>query len=92
MAWIVGDLNPSEKKILAGRGWLIQDAEAIFGKEFKGASRCYVDSDMFLVMDGPDWQDGGSMSQERADWRRAVAAGETDLDFRAWLGTRVAGP
>ncbi len=62
MAYIVGLLSPEEKQELERRGWEIEAApkdlippEPTPGKEM---AMVFVDTSMFDVMSGPDWDKG----------------------------------
>lgn len=68
MAWIVGLATEKEIAELKKRGWVIEDAQShnIVGRDrlidvdpedktFK-AVVVYVDSNLFEIMDGPDWE------------------------------------
>lgn len=66
MAYIVGQLSEDEEKELARRGWTVEPAPVV---DFDGASfgphpdrmrMVWVDSSMFDVMNGPDWDKGGN--------------------------------
>jgi len=60
MAYIVGLLTPEEETILESRGWELEDPP----RELKPTSltpnqnmkMVWVDSSMFDVMSGPDWE------------------------------------
>lgn len=70
MAWIVGLVTEAEIAELTRRGWEVEDAEKhnIVGRDrlidvdpedktFK-AVVVYVDTNLFEIMDGPDWEGG----------------------------------
>lgn len=62
MAYIVGDITEEEEKTLKERGWDVEPAPNWFietGPECEKHLRLrmvFVDSDMFAIMSGPDWE------------------------------------
>jgi hypothetical protein len=65
MAYVIGILSELEQEELGRRGWEIEDcppirSEGISNPLPEGDGRamkmCWVDSDMFQVMNGPDWE------------------------------------
>lgn len=89
MAWIMGSLNPSELAVLRGRGWRVETLDkfdgvepSAFGDDTYG---CYIDNDMFKIMDGPDWDKGDKGESEREQWQEEVLNELTTLDFPEWL-------
>lgn len=68
MAYIIGYVNAEEKKVLLDRGWDIEpaskynlvgdDYDKLIGTPPNGeeAVVIFVDSSVFNVMSGPDWE------------------------------------
>lgn len=65
MAYIIGLLSEEEEAELTRRGWEVEDAPAV-DFDSRGASltpnkrlkMVWVDSSIFQIMDGPDWDKG----------------------------------
>jgi hypothetical protein len=60
MAYIIGILTTEERKTLEDRGWDIEKApaeleDALLDHEASKMCMVWVDSDMFAIMNGPDW-------------------------------------
>ena len=62
MAYIIGLLKPEEERELERRGWELEEPPvALVPREPTPGTRMrmvFVDSDMFNVMSGPDWDQG----------------------------------
>lgn len=70
MAYIVGFVNEEERKELERRGWCVEEAadynllgddgDHLMHEPHAGyeAVVIFVDTDVFKVMDGPDWDKG----------------------------------
>jgi hypothetical protein len=65
MAYLVGLLTAKEEAELRRRGWDIEDApteDFDTGGRALGSQRMrmvWVDQDIFKIMEGPDWDEGG---------------------------------
>jgi hypothetical protein len=64
MAYIIGLLSPEEEQILIERGWEIEEAPDCLSSDHGRLKMVWVDSDMFAIMSGPDWDTTVVRSQE----------------------------
>ena len=70
MAWIIGAVSRAEMKELERRGWEIEEPPLAFltSEDYEDFHKhedevwimVYVDSDVFKIMSGPDWDKGES--------------------------------
>lgn len=71
MAYVIGLLSPEEETELVRRGWELEDAPAQLipeDMELKDRGRMkmvWVDSSMFEVMNGPDWEKGPTLVDQK---------------------------
>ena len=63
MAWLIGLVSDTELEMLRGAGWVDEDPppELLSEDDVAGASDMrtrafFVDSDVFKIMTGPDWE------------------------------------
>jgi len=88
MAFIKGLMSTNERTVMLRRGWdleVLPDVEQAEGSEDIKECELYVDSDMFEILDGNEWDGGAAVLDTwRRLWRKAVSRGKTDLEFRAW--------
>lgn len=68
MAWIIGGADPDEVRELRRRGWNVESAKSLFpsGLGFGDDDiAVFVDSDVFAIMSGPDWDKGEAVDETK---------------------------
>ena len=66
MAYIIGKITEEEQRRLEARGWEFEPAPAelvpddLEGHESERMKMVFVDSSMFDIMTGPDWERGAA--------------------------------